>query len=240
MTEVERAKSIVKWLISNRVALTQKGIAQKMGYNHSVLSQVLNGRVSMTEKFMQTLCSLDSRLNYEWLLNGSGEMLLSENVVALKSTEGTTVSVILPTPIKGRSRKKSGGRVLPKTQNVIDIPGLMNLTVQMSKTIEKLDTKISLMETTISALKVQIRSKGAKEQEAPIRAAIERVKPGQRQRTLGLGRFQSRVAQNEDARKLIEQVLVDHGLELQKAQEMSPSIFKGLLKMPKNQRIKKI
>lgn len=238
MTEVQRAKSIVKWLINNRVALTQKGIAQKMGYNHSVLSQVLNGRVPMTEKFMLTLCSLDSRLNYEWLLNGSGEMLLSENVVALKSTEGTTVSVILPTPIKGRSRKKLGSRILPKTQNVIDIPGLMDLTVQMSRTIEKLDAKISLMETTISALKVQIKSKETNEQVLPIRTTIQRVTPGQRQRTYGLGRFQSRVAQNEEARKLIEKVLVDHGLEVHKAQEMSPSIFKGLLKTTTNKRKK--
>ena len=102
----------------------------------------------------------------------------------------------------------------------------------------KTPLKISLMETTISALKVQIKSKETNEQVLPIRTTIQRVTPGQRQRTYGLGRFQSRVAQNEEARKLIEKVLVDHGLEVQKAQEMSPSIFKGLLKTPTNKRKK--
>lgn len=88
--ELVRAKQVMSLLIQNRVALTQKGIATKMGYNHSVVSQVLNGKVRMSEKFMRTLCSLDPRLNYEWLLNGSGEMLLSEP------------RVVEPVNVKGR------------------------------------------------------------------------------------------------------------------------------------------
>lgn len=87
--ELVRAKQVMSLLIQNRVALTQKGIATKMGYNHSVVSQVLNGKVRMSEKFMRTLCSLDPRLNYEWLLNGSGEMLLSEPRVVVEPVNVT-------------------------------------------------------------------------------------------------------------------------------------------------------
>ena len=73
--ETARVRSVVDWLISNRVAKSQKGIAQLMGYNHCVLSQVLNGKVPVAEKFVKTLCGLDKRINVEWVLSGVGKMI---------------------------------------------------------------------------------------------------------------------------------------------------------------------
>lgn len=73
--ESARVRRVVEWLISNRVAKSQKGIAQLMGYNHCVLSQVLNGKAPVAEKFVRTLCGLDKRINAEWVLTGVGEML---------------------------------------------------------------------------------------------------------------------------------------------------------------------
>lgn len=73
--EVARVRSVVDWLISNRVAKSQKGIAQLMGYNHCVLSQVLNGKTPVAEKFVRTLSGLDERINAEWVLTGVGEMI---------------------------------------------------------------------------------------------------------------------------------------------------------------------
>ncbi|MBR5552189.1 MAG: hypothetical protein IKV83_09780 [Muribaculaceae bacterium] len=73
--EVARVRSVVEWLISNRVAKSQKGIAQLMGYNHCVLSQVLNGKTPVAEKFVRTLSGLDKRINAEWVLTGVGEMI---------------------------------------------------------------------------------------------------------------------------------------------------------------------
>lgn len=76
--ESARLKSVVNWLISNRVAKSQKGVAQLMGYNHCVLSQVLNGKTPVAEKFVKALCGLDDRINAEWVLTGVGEMVTSE------------------------------------------------------------------------------------------------------------------------------------------------------------------
>lgn len=73
--ESARVKSVVGWLIYNRVAKSQKGIAQLMGYNHCVLSQVLNGKASITEKFVRTLSGIDERINADWVLTGEGEMI---------------------------------------------------------------------------------------------------------------------------------------------------------------------
>lgn len=73
--EVARVRSVVDWLISNRVAKSQKGIAQLMGYNHCVLSQALNGKTPVAEKFVRTLSGLDERINAEWVLTGVGEMI---------------------------------------------------------------------------------------------------------------------------------------------------------------------
>lgn len=74
----ERARSIVQWLIKNGYATNQKCLAKLLGYNHAALSQILNGKVPMSGKFMNTLCSKNSALNRDWLETGEGEMFVAE------------------------------------------------------------------------------------------------------------------------------------------------------------------
>ena len=76
----ERARSIVQWLIKNGYATNQKCLAKLLGYNHAALSQILNGKVPMSGKFMNTLCSKNSALNRDWLETGEGEMFVAEQV----------------------------------------------------------------------------------------------------------------------------------------------------------------
>ena len=73
----ERARSIVQWLIKNGYATNQKCLAKLLGYNHAALSQILNGKVPMSGKFMNTLCSKNSALNRDWLETGEGEMFVT-------------------------------------------------------------------------------------------------------------------------------------------------------------------
>lgn len=75
--DIKRLKMVVDWLIDQKVALSNRSLAEKMGYSPSSLSLILNGKVSITEKFVKAICALDSRLNAEWLLSGTGEMLSS-------------------------------------------------------------------------------------------------------------------------------------------------------------------
>jgi hypothetical protein len=48
-----------------------------LGYTKSSFSQILNGKVPLSEKFVKKLCSLDENINGVWILEGDGEMLLS-------------------------------------------------------------------------------------------------------------------------------------------------------------------
>lgn len=74
-TLCERAKQMVRWLISQGYAASQRELAQLMGYKESSFSQIINGRVPMSEKFVNRLVAVDRNLNSEWLLQGAGNML---------------------------------------------------------------------------------------------------------------------------------------------------------------------
>ena len=74
----ERARSVVRWLMFNGVSSTQKGIAEKLGYNHAALSQILNGKVPMSMKFIDRLCAMSGCINKRWLVDGDGDMLIDD------------------------------------------------------------------------------------------------------------------------------------------------------------------
>ena len=77
--DVSRVKSVIDWLIFNRIAKSQKGVAELMGYNHCVLSQALNNKSPITKRFIMALCSIDERINPEWVKTGEGEMIAPVN-----------------------------------------------------------------------------------------------------------------------------------------------------------------
>lgn len=58
--------------------LTQKEIADKLGYKTPYLSDVINGRKPVSEQFTDKLCAT-FELNRDWLLTGEGEMLKGES-----------------------------------------------------------------------------------------------------------------------------------------------------------------
>lgn len=76
MTETERIKKAIKWLIGSDIAKTQEGIGLLMGYsNKSAFSQVVNNPDKRPEDFVVRLCNLNNTLNKNWLLTGEGSML---------------------------------------------------------------------------------------------------------------------------------------------------------------------
>ena len=109
----ERARSIVQWLIKNGYATNQKCLAKLLGYNHAALSQILNGKVPMSGKFMNTLCSKNSALNRDWLETGEGEMFTTSD------TEVSTKEQITNIPIIKNKIEKSQEIVL-SNQQIID------------------------------------------------------------------------------------------------------------------------
>ena len=55
-------------------------MADLLGYTKSSFSQIMNGRVPLSEKFVSKLCQLDQNINEVWILTGEGDMFLSDNL----------------------------------------------------------------------------------------------------------------------------------------------------------------
>jgi transcriptional regulator with XRE-family HTH domain len=77
MDTLQRLRRVINWLIFQEIADSDKDLADRLGYTKSSFSQILNGKVPLSEKFVKKLCSLDENINGVWILEGDGEMLLS-------------------------------------------------------------------------------------------------------------------------------------------------------------------
>lgn len=76
MTVLSRIKKVVKWLIGEGYANTQKEVGRLLGYaNESAFSQVINGHTDLPADFLSRLCALDDRINILWVEHGEGPML---------------------------------------------------------------------------------------------------------------------------------------------------------------------
>lgn len=80
MTELQRVKKVINWLIYNDIAENEYGISILLGYTKSSFSQIVNGRVPLSEKFVTKLCGLDNNINKVWVLKGEGDMFLNNNL----------------------------------------------------------------------------------------------------------------------------------------------------------------
>ena len=78
MSDIERINALVKWLIFTNKAKGNGEIAAKLGYTESSFSQIINSKVPLSKKFVDKLSSFDENINKDWLYNGKGKMLKSE------------------------------------------------------------------------------------------------------------------------------------------------------------------
>lgn len=98
--ELERVDTALNWLIYRGIAASHAEIAAKIGYKPSSISQIVNGSVKLSVKFIRNICALDESLNAEWIKTGVGEMLLSKPDSV---TQGGTSNV----NIQGNGNKNS-------------------------------------------------------------------------------------------------------------------------------------
>lgn len=97
MTETERIKKSIKWLIGSGIATNQEGIGLLMGYsNKSAFSQVVNNPDKRPEDFITRLCNLNSALNINWLLTGEGSMLKTTDQLVNREGDGASPSEVDP------------------------------------------------------------------------------------------------------------------------------------------------
>ena len=77
MTETQRVKKVINWLVFMEYAENERELAEKLGYTKSSFSQIVNGKVPLSERFVQKLASGDRNINEVWIMTGEGNMLNS-------------------------------------------------------------------------------------------------------------------------------------------------------------------
>lgn len=85
MTDIERIRKAIDWLIFENKVKTRRELAENLGYTESSLSQILNEKVSLSEKFIKKLSNFDKSLNRDWLLYEKGEMI--NNIIEPKAID---------------------------------------------------------------------------------------------------------------------------------------------------------
>lgn len=79
MTEqTKRIRKAINWLIFSEVAESEKAVADMLGYTKSSFSQLVNGKVPLSEKFVNKLCSLDPNINDVYITKGEGNLLKTD------------------------------------------------------------------------------------------------------------------------------------------------------------------
>lgn len=91
MNEIQRIRKAINWLLFKGVAENDRELAEKLDYTKSSFSQIVNGRVPLSEKFVKKLCRLDENINEVWILTGEGEMFKSEKESNLNSENVVTI-----------------------------------------------------------------------------------------------------------------------------------------------------
>lgn len=124
MTETERIKKAIKWLIGSGIAKTQEGIGLLMGYsNKSAFSQVVNNPDKRPEDFVVRLCNLNNALNKNWLLTGEGSMLKNTDQPVSQGGEDATLSEADLN--NSNTMKKYLGQVLRQNEELIRQNGVL-------------------------------------------------------------------------------------------------------------------
>ena len=77
MTETQRVKKVINWLVFMEYAENERELAEMLGYTKSSFSQIVNGIVPLSERFVQKLASVDRNINEVWIMTGEGNMLNS-------------------------------------------------------------------------------------------------------------------------------------------------------------------
>ncbi len=79
MTVLKRIRKVINWLIFNEYAENDAQVASKLGYTKSSFSQIIKGKVPLSEKFIDKLANADENINKVWIKTGDGSMFFSEN-----------------------------------------------------------------------------------------------------------------------------------------------------------------
>ncbi|WP_320980003.1 helix-turn-helix transcriptional regulator [Bacteroides sp.] len=126
MDVIQRIKKVVNWLIFQEIAENERDLADKLGYTKSSFSQIVNGKVPLSEKFVKKLCSFDENINEVWLLNGT-ETMFKNN---LNGENG----VVIPTSV-WRVIQQQADSLSARDRQVDELIGMLKDQIQEYKKV---------------------------------------------------------------------------------------------------------
>lgn len=132
----ERLKILLDELKNRRIVHNYADFASQMGKPRSIISELLNGKRTISELFVHEMITKFPQVNADWLLTGNGEMLKEETQPQNAVTEQ------------------------PQEQGMVD--KLLSLVESQSKTIEALTQLIKTKDERIEELldELSARKKG--------------------------------------------------------------------------------
>lgn len=127
MNNLKRIKKVINWLIYNGIGKSEKEIAERLGYTKSSFSQIVNGKVPLSDKFISKLCSLDENINLIWVQSGEGEMFIEHN---LNSEQDVTIPASVWSVIQRQAQSLSS-----RDRQIEDLIAMLKEQVQENKKI---------------------------------------------------------------------------------------------------------
>lgn len=125
MELTQRVRKAINWLIFQDVAENERALANLMGYTKSSFSQLVNGKVPLSEKFVKKLSSLDPNINEVWIMTGEGNLLKSDNPNGLNE-------VTIPADVWGVIRVQADG-LSARDRQIDDLIGLLRDQLNLLK-----------------------------------------------------------------------------------------------------------
>lgn len=90
MSENERLKKTILWLISQGIVDSQEELSKSIGYNPSSISQIVTGKKPISNKFLKKLGEFSEKINTEWIQFGKGSMLKDVEVSGSHNMVGSS------------------------------------------------------------------------------------------------------------------------------------------------------
>ena len=107
--DILRVIKLIDWLVFDGKIKNRRDLAEKIGYTESSFSQILNGKVKLSERFIKKLAMFDERINVVWLLSGEGSMIKDETVnIGEVSGGANTIGMSVNQSISKNSGQNAG------------------------------------------------------------------------------------------------------------------------------------
>lgn len=85
---LKNLKAVYDYLESSKLIRNQQDFVERIGSNKTTVSQILNGRRQITKQFVSLICAAFPFVSEDFLLFGSGSMLLGEGTPVISLTRG--------------------------------------------------------------------------------------------------------------------------------------------------------